>query len=332
MIAQDKPDEQIIRGISIINETAKTICGSLERTGYSLTAALRSEVDANLEKLLKRLAEAKISVGADATVNKYAGVLQSDLAADRKDNRNCSKHVLNLLAPIILDKRAFQPIASMYYQKPIKPQSCGNDVWYIESSNRPGTFQPLYIWRCPTFIQRKTVTNHIGLTINDRLVLDHNRGQVEIEWGGISVNWNHGKLLFTTSLKNMGHSTVHIRSIDIVARQGNPKNFALPFFPHDLVIYPSEQVLVPVGDVENLSKFIDTNFDNTKYVYTISMEANETQPLRLGTQNEIIRCDGRTIGFGLSVVFDDVFGDQYRLNRPAFVHKNQCITESLSIK
>ncbi len=330
-MAEDKQDEKISKGLALIRETADTLCGSLAKSGNSLTGTLKGDIDTNLAKLFKRLVEAKISISANATATKYSGVLQTDLAEDRKDNRNCNTHVLEILTPIILQQTVFQPFETKLQAKAVKPQLCGNDVWYIEESNQPGKYQPLYIWRCHSFSQRKTIASYAGLTVNDRLELDRSRGQVKIEWGSVSVNWSNGPLVFTIALKNTGNSTVHIRSIDIASESEKTKNLALPFFSQDFVIYPSEQALVPVADVTTLSKLIDSNYDNSKYVYTVSMDPNALQTLTPYSETDSVNCTGKAFGFGLSVNFEDIFGDQYRLNRTAFVLKNKCIVKPLAL-
>ncbi len=149
-----------------------------------------------------------------------------------------------------------------------------------------------------------------------------------MSWGDTSILWASAKKpILTLAIKNIGGVSVHVHSIDIVAADVQANKMRVSFFPKDYVIFPNDELLVPVGEIETLSKLVDENYDSSLFTYTASTDPNATcKSYKIDAAQSFTNCSGNTKGFVVAINFTDIFGDRYRLNNLAYIHKEKWIT------
>ena len=83
--------------LALIVEAAQKICNDVPTMGERQSIGVNGDVKAELNGLLKRLGDIGISGSGKYEADKYAGVLQHDLASALKENGECKLTVLRLL-------------------------------------------------------------------------------------------------------------------------------------------------------------------------------------------------------------------------------------------
>jgi hypothetical protein len=120
---------------------------------------------------------------------------------------------------------------------------------------------------------------------------------------------------------------VMVKSHEIIKAQKVNLQPTVSFFPENYVIYPGEELMVPIADLQVLARTVDPNYVNQKYKASLhSVETcniNPDEPIE-SRSNEIIEtryCESLELGFAISTVFIDIFGDEYRHNEVASLGK-----------
>jgi hypothetical protein len=103
----DAPDySQALKEIIV---TADQICGTVATSGQSSDLQMKGDVKAQLSGLARKLADLGISGTGDITSANYQGILQAQLAATLKDERECKLAVFTSLKDVLLPAPASPP-------------------------------------------------------------------------------------------------------------------------------------------------------------------------------------------------------------------------------
>jgi hypothetical protein len=104
---------EIERALEAITNTADRVCSVVQQRGLTERGEVHGEVKAEVEGLLKRLANLGFSGGGSAEKSTYEGLQQSDLAGALQNNAQCKLQVFQLLQekliPSISNKRGGIP-------------------------------------------------------------------------------------------------------------------------------------------------------------------------------------------------------------------------------
>lgn len=89
--------------LATIAASADAICGRIRTSGEYQSEKVSGEIKTELNSLLKKLADAKISGAASYAADHYAGLLQPDLPSALKDQRDCKLRIFgNLVDKLIV--------------------------------------------------------------------------------------------------------------------------------------------------------------------------------------------------------------------------------------
>jgi hypothetical protein len=94
LVAQAQSTSEALQQIT---DTADKICGLVATSGNKSTAQATGEIKAELNGLIKRLADLGVSGGAEVSSSKYEGLLQQDLPTAMRDVIECKLKVFNVL-------------------------------------------------------------------------------------------------------------------------------------------------------------------------------------------------------------------------------------------
>jgi hypothetical protein len=83
--------------LSLITKTADGICNTVRDAGSSQSVKVKGDVKAQLNGLIKQLADLGISGAADFAADQYEGLLHADLATAMAKNAECKFNVFNKL-------------------------------------------------------------------------------------------------------------------------------------------------------------------------------------------------------------------------------------------
>lgn len=97
--------------LAAITETADRICNNVPTSGEHQRAQVQGDIKAEVNGLLKKLAELGIAGTGEYTSDEYVGVLQSDLPAVLKDNAACKLRVFMILQEKMLPTTTQPPQA-----------------------------------------------------------------------------------------------------------------------------------------------------------------------------------------------------------------------------
>jgi hypothetical protein len=95
--AQSQPIDAQAKALELITKTADSICSIVKQAGSSESLTVKGEVKAQLNGLIKKLADLGISGAADFNSDQYEGVIRTDLATAIKNNAECKFNVFDKL-------------------------------------------------------------------------------------------------------------------------------------------------------------------------------------------------------------------------------------------
>ncbi len=111
--------------LKAITDTADKICGSVPTSGDHISLEVKGAISAQLNVLVKKLADLGISGNGDVSSGSYEGLLQQDLPAALADARGCKVHVFDKLQETLLKSDRSDDgliiITSADIQKDIQP-------------------------------------------------------------------------------------------------------------------------------------------------------------------------------------------------------------------
>jgi hypothetical protein len=85
------------QALTLITRAADNICGIQSHAGSSQSLKAKGDVKAQLNGLIKQLADLGISGAAEFTADQYQEVIQADLAATIHGNMECKLRVFDKL-------------------------------------------------------------------------------------------------------------------------------------------------------------------------------------------------------------------------------------------
>jgi hypothetical protein len=97
--------EETKKALAMISEFAISMCADPEYKGSNTTASASAKAKAEVSKLIKTLADAKVEVGADVKKESFQGILQKDLLEATKNASSCRLSIYNDLKDRVLPKR-----------------------------------------------------------------------------------------------------------------------------------------------------------------------------------------------------------------------------------
>lgn len=103
-LAQDL--DSAARALDLISKFAASICNDVAAKGSSSSVELSGSAKAEVNKLVKQLADLKVEGAAKYQAAEYEGVLQKDLAVALKDSASCKQKVFQDLNDKLLPKQA----------------------------------------------------------------------------------------------------------------------------------------------------------------------------------------------------------------------------------
>lgn len=92
--------------LKAVTDTTESVCGIIKTSGEYRSAKVTGAVKISLTGLVSRLADLGLSLDSNVGTTAYEGVLQSDLAADLKNLRDCKTHVFDVLQAKMLNAAA----------------------------------------------------------------------------------------------------------------------------------------------------------------------------------------------------------------------------------
>lgn len=85
------------KALALITQTADGICSIVSQAGSSQSLNVKGDVKAQLNGLIRQLADLGISGAADFTADQYEGVIHADLATAIQHNAECKLKVFDTL-------------------------------------------------------------------------------------------------------------------------------------------------------------------------------------------------------------------------------------------
>jgi hypothetical protein len=113
------------KALSLIEDAADKICGSISTQGSSDSIKAKGDIEAALSGLLKKLGDVGIRGAGEITSQSYVGVLQQDLPKTLEDIRNCKLKVFESLKEKLLSNQSSS-------QEQVRPH-----VGWLEPANDP---------------------------------------------------------------------------------------------------------------------------------------------------------------------------------------------------
>ena len=95
--AQSQTIDAQAKALDLITKTADSVCSIVTLAGNSQNLKVKGEVKAQLNGLIKQLADLGISGDADFNSDKYEGLIRTDLAAAIQNNAQCKFNVFDKL-------------------------------------------------------------------------------------------------------------------------------------------------------------------------------------------------------------------------------------------
>ena len=320
------PSPNSLQILNEIKNAAIELCPAHEGSGYSAKIQGEADVSFTLTKLMKRLADLGVETKSKVKLEAYSGLLQKDLLQNNRDTSDCRTQIVTQLNVMLKsDKPPVQVVSNFKANSSVSPQDCFNGILYFENLDNPGRWSPETVWQCKIPTEKITSKNGVGISAEERLLIDQNKPKVDITWGETSVIWfGTNKPIFTIAIKNSGPTTVYISDIYIHRGDGKEKLVGLKFFPKTFVISPSEEILVPVDELGPLATEIDAMYDGSNFTYNASLNSGGTcRPGLQQSEYQSSQCDGVNMPFLVKLKFVDIFGDKYDFGKISFLGKQK---------
>ncbi|HEV2156284.1 hypothetical protein [Bradyrhizobium sp.] len=95
--AQPQSLDAQAKALDLITKTADSVCSIVTLAGNSQSLKIKGEVKAQLNGLIRQLADLGISGDADFNSDKYEGLIRTDLATAIQNNAQCKFNVFDKL-------------------------------------------------------------------------------------------------------------------------------------------------------------------------------------------------------------------------------------------
>jgi hypothetical protein len=95
--AQSQSIDVQAKALDLITKTADSVCNIVKQAGSSESLNVKGEVKAQLNGLIKKLADLGINGAADFNSDQYEGVIRTDLATAIQNNAQCKFNVFDKL-------------------------------------------------------------------------------------------------------------------------------------------------------------------------------------------------------------------------------------------
>lgn len=95
--AQPQAIDVQAKALDLITKTADSVCSIVTQHGSSESVNVKGEVKAQLDGLIKKLADLGINGAADWKSDQYEGVIRTDLASAIQNNAQCKFNVFDKL-------------------------------------------------------------------------------------------------------------------------------------------------------------------------------------------------------------------------------------------
>lgn len=92
------------KALAMITKTATNICLTAPLHGKSVTVEVSGEAKAELNNLLRKLANIGFTGGVKYQTEEYSGFLRSQLAGSFKDSNDCRRHIFDSLKDKLLEQ------------------------------------------------------------------------------------------------------------------------------------------------------------------------------------------------------------------------------------
>jgi hypothetical protein len=123
--------EEHQKALDVIHDYAYRICETVKQEGTSHGVELSGKAKAEVNALLKWLANLGVEGAAKYQDSKYQGVLQEQLAEQLNNVRDCRKELALDLQARLLPKAQETPL-----QKPLPRQTMFGGTWLLQSNNQ----------------------------------------------------------------------------------------------------------------------------------------------------------------------------------------------------
>jgi hypothetical protein len=95
--AQSQSMDAQAKALDLITKAADSVCSTVKQAGSSESLNVKGEVKAQLNGLIKQLADLGINGAADFNSDQYEGVIRTDLATAVLNNAQCKFNVFDKL-------------------------------------------------------------------------------------------------------------------------------------------------------------------------------------------------------------------------------------------
>lgn len=132
--------QDISKALLTITETADRICGIVNTFGGTTSMQARGNVRAELNTLIKQLADLGITVSGDLSKDTYDGVVRSDLPETLSKVRQCKERVFNTLQEKLIPSGT-RKSSTLGMKSNKLPDGCDPD-WVMTPANAPNLVAP----------------------------------------------------------------------------------------------------------------------------------------------------------------------------------------------
>lgn len=200
--------------------------------------------------------------------------------------------------------------------RPLIHDSCTNGFIYYTLPDSRNIYRPETPLSCKNFEKKFPVAKDGNVDPMNRLVLDQNRGALQIDGVTSDVRWPADKApgIFSLHIKNIGKVSIEVLKHEILV--GNSQFVSLSptikFFPKTYVLRPGDELFVPIGTMVDLARVLSVDFyDSTaRYAITSSTNAPCNDNGDESEVNSIKASHCHFAGFAIMTTYNDIFGEK----------------------
>lgn len=318
----------------VVIPSAESICGKVSSTGGNASVEGKVEITASLKNILRYIADPKIQGSAKGLVSAYTGVLQEHLSQSLKDNQNCKIEIAKILTDFALAKstsESTKPTSIIVKQTQVvvgkeehalPSEECSNGVYvyYNPASLHEGT-RSQEVWSCSSLRSDMVVANKAGLSAADLKTLDKYRGRVSLS--NVTTAWRWGDFrddVVSVLVKNVGDVSVQVHSVEVLKQASERPLTLTPDFPKKYVIFPGDEVWVPVSNFDSLAGFLGFTYSPEDSLFLVS----DTNGDGCKFVDEVRgKCEHSARGFGISISFTDIFNWKNQYSKVFFLRQEK---------
>jgi hypothetical protein len=255
-------------------------------------------------------------------IGSFAAIILNSSAEAQKTTGLGAAAVKNNLGNIYINITQTKTLSSA-----LPNTNCVDGVLFYSLPRNENVLIPEQPRSCKSFLEMPSSE----ITAQDRLTMDQNIGQAQVEWLGNGVQWAKSQYHdnVTMQLENTGKVSIEVQGINQLTSKNRVEIMKNDVgFPREFVLRAGEEILVPLGSMFDIARRLGVGYFDSSAQYDVTTSTDSCGPtLETNTETSLTVIDCRYYGFSVITSFVDIFGQKNSITSIAYLRVSRNIDQ-----